>query len=96
MCQKLATKVEKQKFPFATEINIATLAPKAMNTLKLANTVLTAFIYRISQNSDFKLVKLTEWADGLQHEKLQASPTLQQMVDNPQLKKQFWQKISQK
>lgn len=96
MCQKLATKVEKQKFPFATEINIPTLAPKAMNTLKLANTVLISFFYRVAQYSDFKLVKLTQWAEGLQHDKLQASPTLQQMVDNPQIKKQFWQTISQK
>ncbi len=44
MCQKLASKVETQKFPVATKINIPTIAPQAMNTLKLANIVLTAFI----------------------------------------------------
>lgn len=65
-----------------------------MDTAELANASLAGYIFKIAQSEDIQVAVLTDLPEGLTHPALSTVPTLQAMLAEATLKREFWQQIS--
>lgn len=67
---------------------------EGMDTVELANASLAGYIFKIGRSEEVKVVALTELPTGLSHTNFTSTVTLDKMLADSSLKKQFWQQIS--
>jgi len=65
-----------------------------MDTAELANASLAGYIFKIAQSEDIQVAVLTALPDGLSHPKFATTPSLETMLGDSLLKREFWQQIS--
>jgi len=65
-----------------------------MDTAELANASLAGYIFKIAQSEDIQVAVLTALPDGLSHPKFATTPSLEAMLEDSLLKREFWQQIS--
>lgn len=65
-----------------------------MDTAELANASLAGYIFKIGRTEEIQVASLTALPEGLHHPKLTAIPTLDEMLADSSLKRQFWEQIS--
>ncbi|MDN6276623.1 hypothetical protein [Psychrobacter sp.] len=67
---------------------------EGMDTAELANASLAGYVFKIGRSEDVQVVSLTTLPEGLAHSNLASVPTLDEMLDDSSLKRQFWEQIS--
>ena len=65
-----------------------------MDTAELANASLAGYVFKIGRSEDVQVAALTALPDGLTHPALTTLPTLDEMLAESRLKRQFWQQIA--
>jgi len=65
-----------------------------MDTAELANASLAGYVFKIGRSEDVQVAALTALPDGLTHPALTTLPTLDEMLADSRLKRQFWQQIA--
>ena len=65
-----------------------------MDTAELANASLAGYVFKIGRSEDVQVAALTALPDGLTHPALTTLPTLDEMLADSHLKRQFWQQIA--
>ena len=65
-----------------------------MDTAELANASFAGYVFKISRSEDSQVAALTALPEGLEHPKLTAVPTLDEMIADGHLKRQLWEQIS--
>ncbi len=65
-----------------------------MDTAELANASLAGYVFKIGRSEEVQVAALTALPDGLTHPALTTLPTLDEMLANSRLKRQFWQQIA--
>ena len=65
-----------------------------MDTAELANASLAGYIFKIAQSEDIQVAVLTALPGGLSHPKFATTPSLETMLEDSLLKREFWQQIS--
>ena len=65
-----------------------------MDTAELANASLAGYVFKIGRSEDIQVAALTALPDGLEHPNLTAMPTLDEMLADSSLKRQFWEQLS--
>ena len=65
-----------------------------MDTAELANASLAGYVFKIGRSEDVQVAALTALPDGLTHPALTTPPTLDEMLADSRLKRQFWQQIA--
>lgn len=67
---------------------------EGMDTVELANASLAGYIFKIGRSEEVRVVALTELPTGLSHANFTSTVTLDKMLIDSNLKRQFWQQIS--
>ncbi|PJX23526.1 hypothetical protein CAP50_08060 [Psychrobacter sp. L7] len=65
-----------------------------MDTAELANASLAGYVFKIGRSEEVQVAALTALPDGLTHPALTTLPTLDEMLADSRLKRQFWQQIA--
>lgn len=65
-----------------------------MDTAELANASLAGYVFKIGRSEEVQVAALTALPDGLTHSALTTLPTLDEMLADSRLKRQFWQQIA--
>lgn len=65
-----------------------------MDTAELANASLAGYVFKIGRSEDIQVAALTALPDGLEHPNLTTVPTLDEMLTDSRLKRQFWEQLS--
>ncbi|MBO1516484.1 hypothetical protein [Psychrobacter halodurans] len=65
-----------------------------MDTAELANASLAGYVFKIGRSEGVQVAALTALPDGLTHPALTTLPTLDEMLADSRLKRQFWQQIA--
>ena len=65
-----------------------------MDTAELANASLAGYVFKIGRSEDIQVAALTALPDGLEHPNLTTVPTLDEMLADSRLKRQFWEQLS--
>ncbi|WP_201586222.1 hypothetical protein [Psychrobacter sp. HII-4] len=65
-----------------------------MDTAELANASLAGYVFKIGRSEDVQVAALTALPNGLTHPALTTLPTLDEMLADSRLKRQFWQQIA--
>lgn len=65
-----------------------------MDTAELANASLAGYVFKIGRSEDVQVAALTALPEGLTHPALTTLPTLNEMLADSRLKRQFWQQIA--
>ncbi len=65
-----------------------------MDTAELANASLAGYVFKIGRSEEIKVMSLTALPEGLDHPKFTVVPTLDEMLADSSLKRQFWELIS--
>lgn len=65
-----------------------------MDTAELANASLAGYVFKIGRSEEVQVAALTALPDGLTHPALTTLPTLNEMLADSRLKRQFWQQIA--
>ncbi|MGP5406912.1 hypothetical protein ACTXLW_04795 [Psychrobacter celer] len=65
-----------------------------MDTAELANASLAGYVFKIGRSEEVQVAALTALPDGLTHPALTTIPTLDEMLADSRLKRQFWQQIA--
>lgn len=65
-----------------------------MDTAELANASLAGYVFKIGRSEEVQVAALTALPDGLTHHALTTLPTLDEMLADSRLKRQFWQQIA--
>lgn len=65
-----------------------------MDTVELANASLSGFLFKVGRREDSKVAALTALPKGISHPYLISVPTLDDMLNNSRLKREFWAQIS--
>lgn len=65
-----------------------------MDTAELANASLAGYVFKIGRSEEVQVAALTALPDGLTHPTLTTLPTLDEMLADSRLKRQFWQQIA--
>lgn len=68
---------------------------EGMDTAELANASLAGYIFKIGRSEDIQVAALTTLPDGLEHPNLTTVPTLDEMLAESGLKRQFWEQLSE-
>ncbi|MDO5768390.1 MAG: hypothetical protein Q4P13_02715 [Psychrobacter sp.] len=80
----LSLSVDQLSFPFC----------QSMCTQDMANASLSGFIFKLGRSDQVRVAALTELTQGLDDERLIRLPMLDEMIGQPNLKRQLWQVIS--
>ena len=67
---------------------------EGMDTAELANASLAGYVFKIGRREEIKVAALTPLPDGLEHPNLTIVSTLDEMLANSCLKRQFWEQLS--
>ena len=67
---------------------------EGMDTAELANASLAGYVFKIGRTEEIKVMSLTALPDDLDHPKLTAVPTLDEMLADSNLKHQLWKLLS--
>ena len=67
---------------------------EGMDTAELANASLAGYVFKIGRTEEIKVMSLTALPEGLEHPKLTAVPTLDEMLADSNLKRQLWEQLS--
>jgi len=67
---------------------------EGMDTAELANASLAGYVFKIGRSEEIKVAALTALPDGLEHPNLTTMPTLDEMLADSSLKRQFWAQLS--
>lgn len=67
---------------------------EGMDTAELANASLAGYVFKIGRTEEIKVMSLTALPDDLDHPKLTAVPTLDEMLADSNLKRQLWKLLS--
>ncbi len=67
---------------------------EGMDTAELANASLAGYVFKIGRTEEIKVMSLTALPDDLDHPKLTAIPTLDEMLADSKLKRQLWKLLS--
>ncbi|HCH27690.1 MULTISPECIES: hypothetical protein [Psychrobacter] len=65
-----------------------------MDTAELANASLAGYVFKIGRSEEVQVAALTALPDELTHPALTTLPTLDEMLADSRLKRQFWQQIA--
>lgn len=65
-----------------------------MDTAELANASLAGYVFKIARSEEIKVAALTALPDGLEHPKLMTVPTLDEMLADSGIKRQFWAQLA--
>lgn len=67
---------------------------EGMDTAELANASLAGYVFKIGRSEEIKVAALTALPDGLEHPNLTTVPTLDEMLVDSSIKRQFWEQLS--
>ena len=67
---------------------------EGMDTAELANASLAGYVFKIGRSEEIQVAALTTLPDGLEHPNLTTVPTLNEMLIDSSLKRQFWEQLS--
>lgn len=67
---------------------------EGMDTAELANASLAGYVFKIGRSEEIQVAALTVLPEGLEHPTLMAVPTLDEMLTDSRLKRQFWAQLS--
>ena len=67
---------------------------EGMDTAELANASLAGYVFKIGRREEIKVAALTALPDGLEHSNFSTVPTLDDMLADSSLKRQFWEQLS--
>lgn len=67
---------------------------EGMDTAELANASLAGYVFKIGRSEEIQVAALTTLPDGLEHSNLITVPTLNEMLIDSSLKRQFWEQLS--
>ncbi|WP_198336848.1 hypothetical protein [Psychrobacter celer] len=65
-----------------------------MDTAELASASLAGYVFKIGRSEEVQVGALTALPEGLTHPALTTLPTLDEMLADSRLKRQFWQQIA--
>ncbi|WP_350557747.1 hypothetical protein [Psychrobacter sp. CAL346-MNA-CIBAN-0220] len=82
--QALSLSCETSSFPICA----------GMDTTELANASFAGYIFKIGRSEEVLIAALTALPDGIEHPNLTSVPTLNEMLTDSHLKKQFWHQLS--
>ena len=66
-----------------------------MDTLELANASVAGYVFRLGRQENIKVAALTALPKGVTQPNIQILPTLQEMLDTPEQKRIFWQRLNE-
>lgn len=67
---------------------------EGMDTAELANASLAGYVFKIGRSEEIKVAALTALPAGLEHPNLTTAPTLDEMLADSSIKRQFWMQLS--
>lgn len=67
---------------------------EGMDTAELANASLAGYVFKIGRSEEIKVAALTALPAGLEHPNLTTVPTLDEMLADSSIKRQFWTQLS--
>ena len=85
MVQALSLSCETSSFPICA----------GMDSAELANASLAGYLFKIGRRDDLSVAALTALPEHLTHPNLTAVPTLDAMLADASLKREFWQQLSE-
>jgi hypothetical protein len=65
-----------------------------MDTAELANASLAGYVFKIGRSEEIQVAALTALPEGLEHPNMTTVPTLDEMLADSSLKRQFWETLS--
>jgi hypothetical protein len=65
-----------------------------MDTAELANASLAGYVFKIGRSEEIQVAALTALPEGLEHPNMTTVPTLDEMLKDSLLKRQFWETLS--
>ncbi|MDE4454083.1 hypothetical protein [Psychrobacter sp. DAB_AL62B] len=67
---------------------------EGMDTAELANASLAGYVFKIGRSEEIRVAALTPLPEELEHPNLTTVPTLDEMLADSCLKRQFWEQLS--
>ncbi|WP_198333621.1 hypothetical protein [Psychrobacter namhaensis] len=67
---------------------------EGMDTAELANASLAGYVFKIGRSEEIQVAALTALPEGLEHPNMTTVPTLDEMLADSSLKRQFWETLS--
>ena len=66
-----------------------------MDTLELANASVAGYVFRLGRQEHIQVAALTTLPEGVTHPNLKTLPSLKDMLDTPEQKRIFWQRLNE-